>query len=87
MRCKCCGEKADFTFVEDNFLKNRYNCSNCDKYFWVDKEWLEGVKAVKSLAFLATVGVALGKLAAGDVPGAIETAFKIDINGNDTTFT
>lgn len=86
MRCKCCGEKAEFSLVEDKIFRARYNCSNCDKHFWEDKSLSKGLKAVKLLSSIATGVIVVGKLANGDVEGAVQTALKIG-SDEDTTIT
>jgi len=77
MRCKCCGEKAEFSLVEDKIFRARYNCSNCNKHFWEDKSLSKGLKAVKLLSSIATGVIVVGNLANGDLAGAVQTALKI----------
>lgn len=80
MECKCCGEKGEFTFIQENLWKKRYKCSNCQKNFWVEQDWLQGVKKLKSLYAILTFAIVLEKLAEGDVMGAVEHAFKFDLD-------
>ena len=80
MKCKCCGELCEFTLLQETLWKKRYKCSNCNKNFWADQDWLQKAKKIKSLRTIFTVAVVLGNLAEGDVVGALEIALKINLD-------
>jgi hypothetical protein len=68
MICKCCGESAEFTLKEEGYLKNRYQCSNCNKTFWEDSRLL---KDVQKFSLAITVITVVSKVASGDLLGAV----------------
>jgi hypothetical protein len=68
MICKCCGESAEFTLREEGYLKNRYQCSNCNKTFWEDSRLL---KDVQKFSLAITVITVVSKVASGDFLGAV----------------
>jgi hypothetical protein len=92
MECKCCGEKAEFKLSEEGFLKTRYQCSNCNKFFKTDKKWLQGIKTVRNVAGVAgwlIFGVEVTyHVATGNPEKAVKTLakrFNLDGNDNDST--
>jgi hypothetical protein len=80
MKCKCCGERASFTYLEDDFFRERYECSNCNKTFWVKKGW---VKAAGVVGSTLSVGGIVLKVASGDIPGAVASIANKAAGGGD----
>ncbi|TBR60213.1 hypothetical protein B4U84_04810 [Westiellopsis prolifica IICB1] len=80
MKCKCCGEKASFTYKENGFFKERYRCSNCNKTFWEKKGWAKAAGVVGST--LSIGGIVL-KIACGDIPGAVASIAYKSVSGSD----
>ena len=92
MECKCCGEEAQFTLIEEGFGRNRYQCSNCNKFFKADKEWVKNVKAVKKAwwlgGILLTTGTAVYHVATGNPEEAVTTiAEHLGFDGDDNNST
>jgi hypothetical protein len=89
MECKCCGEEAEFTLIEEGWAKNRYQCSNCNKFFKADKEWLKNAKAAKKAWWLGgiflTAGTALYHIATGNPEEAVATVLGLDGDDNNST--
>ena len=69
MRCKCCGEKAEFTVQEEDFFNCQYKCSNCSKTFSEKKGWWKSVGTAASV--LSIVGT-VSKVVTNNIPDAIE---------------
>ena len=81
MRCKCCGEQAEFTLLEESHWENQYECSNCNKTFREDRKWLKNTKKVgQAVSIIASVV----HLASGNIPAAMSIASIIK-GGDDTT--
>ncbi|MCX5981388.1 MAG: hypothetical protein NTY89_06210 [Nostocales cyanobacterium LacPavin_0920_SED1_MAG_38_18] len=65
----------------DKFTTDRYQCTNCEKRFRADKEWLKHAKFVGALG--GTIGMAINipktviQVANGDLLGAGITIAKI----------
>ena len=71
MRCKCCGEQAEFTLLEESHWENQYECSNCNKTFREDRKWLKNTKKVgQAVSIIASVV----HLASGNIPAAMSIA-------------
>ena len=92
MECKCCGEEAEFKLIEEGLKKDRYKCSNCNKFFKADKKWLKNVKAAKKAwwlgSILLTSGTALYHVATGNPEEAVATVaehFGFDGDDDDST--
>ncbi len=68
MVCKCCGECAELTLKEEGYLKNQYQCSNCNKTFWQEHRWVRDIQKIGTVITVITV---VHKVAGGDLVGAL----------------
>ena len=89
---KCCDEEAVCLLIKEKSFKNRYQCSNCKKYFGADKEWLQAVKKVKKTwwigGLLITGSTATYHLLIGNPEEAVATiAEHLNLDGNDDNST